>query len=237
MTFKNKKVLITGASGGIGTEFIHQLLKDGATVYAVTRKAGSGLDSIAKLSEGRLKILVGDVTREAELARLKEEVEASTPSLNLIINNAGTYLDNDSDFEELPPQILRDTFEVNTIAPMMVAKNFLPLLQKAAKTPEGATLVNITSLMGSIDDNESGGSYAYRMSKAALNMFTKSFSIDLPEIITLCLHPGWVQTKMGGASAPTSPETSVSGMLSVISGAKKSESGHFFDFEGDPVHW
>jgi NAD(P)-dependent dehydrogenase (short-subunit alcohol dehydrogenase family) len=91
--------------------------------------------------------------------------------------------------------------------------------------------------MGSIGDNSSGGSYGYRMSKAALNMFHKTFSIDFPQITSLVIHPGWVQTDMGGANAPTSVEKSARGILRVIEKASPRDSGDFLDYEGDRLPW
>ena len=91
--------------------------------------------------------------------------------------------------------------------------------------------------MGSIADNEGGGSYAYRMSKTALNMFAKSFSRDYPSITTLVIHPGWVKTDMGGENAPTTATESAAGILKVIQDATPAKSGHFYDFEGDELPW
>ena len=116
---------------------------------------------------------------------------------------------------------------------MRVTRAFLPHLRQSAQPK----LIHITSLMGSIADNESGGYYGYRMSKAALNMFNKSFAIDYPEVISLVVHPGWVKTDMGGPQAPLPPEIAVRGILSVVNRATTKQTGKFFDYEGNELPW
>lgn len=231
---KNLNVLITGASRGIGLELTRQTLSAGAIVFAVTRKKvpDSELEKLGR-DFPTLHLLYGEVTDEASLRALHSEVARLAPELDLLVNNAGLYADGDKGFEKLKPAMFRESFELNSIAPVMVTQTFLPLLKKA-KHPK---LANITSLMGSIADNSSGGSYAYRMSKTALNMFVKSFSVDFPAITAINLHPGWVKTEMGGTSAPTTPAQSATGLLKVIANAKPSDSGKFYDFEGNPLSW
>jgi NAD(P)-dependent dehydrogenase (short-subunit alcohol dehydrogenase family) len=116
---------------------------------------------------------------------------------------------------------------------MRVTKAFYPLLNKS----EHPVIANITSLMGSIEDNSSGGNYAYRMSKAALNMFTKTLSVEFKKAVVLSLHPGWVKTDMGGSGATTETSESAAGLLKVIRESSPKSSGHFFNFKGQPLHW
>jgi NAD(P)-dependent dehydrogenase (short-subunit alcohol dehydrogenase family) len=127
-----------------------------------------------------------------------------------------------------------NTFAVNTVAPLVLAKAALPLVA-AAK----GKLIAITSKMGSIGDNGSGGYIAYRSSKAALNAAWRSLAIDVsPQGVTAAvLHPGWVQTRMGGASAPLTPEQSVSGMRQVIAGLTPERSGGFYNYDGATIPW
>lgn len=231
---KNLNVLITGASRGIGLELTRQYLVAGANVFAVTRKKVED-SALAKLAGEypALHLLYAEITEVDSLQALHSAISRLTLHLDLLVNNAGIYADGDRGFEKLDRKILRESFEVNSIAPVMVTQAFLPMLQKA-KQPK---LANITSMMGSIADNSSGGSYAYRMSKTALNMFLKSFSIDFPAVTAINLHPGWVQTEMGGRSAPTTATQSAAGILKVIENAKPSDSGKFYDFEGDSISW
>lgn len=116
---------------------------------------------------------------------------------------------------------------------MRSAKAFLPLLKKSAHP----IIANMTSQMGSIGDNGSGGSYAYRISKAALNMFTKTLAHELPSATVLSLHPGWVKTDMGGSGAPTETRDSAAGLLKVIKSASTKQSGHFLNFRGQEIEW
>jgi NAD(P)-dependent dehydrogenase (short-subunit alcohol dehydrogenase family) len=154
----------------------------------------------------------------------------------VLINNAGIYPGgNKENFGSIDYEAWGKAFQVNTMAPLKMAESFV---ENVAKSSE-KKIVNITSKMGSIDDNTSGGYYLYRSSKTALNMVIKSLSQDLaPRGITaVVLHPGWVQTDMGGSNAPTPPERSVAGMRRVIEGLSLKDSGKFYDFNGQEILW
>ncbi|MBS1961517.1 MAG: SDR family oxidoreductase [Bdellovibrionales bacterium] len=219
------RIVITGASRGIGAEFVRVLLAEGHEVHAVTRNA----DRLAEFTkEKNLHVHAIDLENVAGPETLSRALEGRP--IDLLINNAGMYA-TDASLAKLKFDDVRTSFEVNTILPMRVCQALLPNLNKGAKVAQ------ITSLMGSIADNGSGGSYAYRMSKTALNMFNKCFAIERPDLTTVVLHPGWVQTDMGGKQAPTTPKQSVAGMLKVIGGLKTSDTGKFYDFEGDELPW
>lgn len=115
----------------------------------------------------------------------------------------------------------------------LIAKEFEPLLS------QGSIVLNISSLLGSISDNKSGGEYSYRVSKSALNMVSKNLSIDWADrgIIILNMHPGWVQTDMGGTKAPLSKKISVRGMIDVIDKVKEHDSGKFINYDGAELPW
>jgi NAD(P)-dependent dehydrogenase (short-subunit alcohol dehydrogenase family) len=127
-----------------------------------------------------------------------------------------------------------NTFAVNTVAPLVLAKAALPLVAAAR-----GKLVAITSKMGSIADNDSGGYIAYRSSKAALNAAWRSLAIDVARdgVSAAVIHPGWVQTRMGGASAPLTSEQSVSGIRKVITGLTPELSGGFYNYDGATIPW
>lgn len=225
--------LITGANRGIGLELTQFALENGHHVVALIRgpHPSGGLNSSQKEYPEQLKIVAADVTNKCELENAKDQIQDLT--IDVLVNNAGVMTHSDEALSQLDPNDLRLIFEVNAFAPVIVTQVFLPLLKKS-KSPK---LVNITSKMGSIEDNKSGKYYAYRMSKSSVNMFSKTFSIDYPDIITLNLHPGWVRTEMGGSSAPTLPRESARGLYAIIDGADKSHSGQFLDFKGEVIPW
>jgi NAD(P)-dependent dehydrogenase (short-subunit alcohol dehydrogenase family) len=232
---KKRHVVITGARRGIGLELTRQLLASGDRVTALVRDPATSteLAALAKASDGRLRIGACDVASEDSVKSALSALALDREAIDVLINNAGVYQDASADLPELDLTKVLSSIDINAVGPMRVTRALLPGLEKAAKP----VVVQITSLMGSIGDNGSGGSYAYRMSKAALNMFHKSFAVDYPAIIALTLHPGWVKTDMGGEQAPTSVDESARGLLKVINGAGKAQSGRFYDFEGDELPW
>lgn len=138
------------------------------------------------------------------------------------------------------------TFETNTVAPVMLTKAFLPLLKKASSTnnakPLGiqrAAIINMSSILGSIEDNTQGGLYAYRLSKSALNAATKSMSIDLKNDSILCvaIHPGWVKTDMGGSHAPLTVETACKQMVGTFTTLSEPHNGGFVQYDGKMLPW
>lgn len=225
--------LITGAGRGIGLELTQFALEGGHSVCALVRDPNNARYlATAKTSYPKqLTILKADVTSRTDLAHAQKELSGIT--LDVLINNAGVLLDDELPLSSVTDELLSETFAINTFAPLVVTQTFLANLKKA-KTPR---LINITSLMGSIDDNRSGGYYAYRMSKAALNMFTKNLSLDFPNMISLTLHPGWVRTDMGGARAPLLPRESARGLYQVITNSTLGQSGQFFDYMGKRLNW
>ncbi len=214
-------VLITGANRGIGLEFARQYAADGWTVVATTRDPSAELEAL----EVRIETL--DMRDADAVVRLGRGIG----ELDLLIANAGTYGPRDPSTAE-DAAAWGETFAINTIAPFLLAKAVLPAVERSK-----GKLVAITSKMGSVDDNGSGGFVAYRSSKSALNMAWKSLAIDNPGVPCAVLHPGWVQTRMGGASAPVSPDDSVAGMRRVIEGLGPEQSGGFFAYDGTAIPW
>jgi len=230
-------ILITGASRGIGREFVKQFLeRDPKNRVIALSTHVDRLEDLRSKYGDRLITAAISVSKESsreEVKALFDSGDLKGEALDLLINNAGTYPDEPDDFERVKIAELQEGFEVNTYAAFRTTQACLPYLRKAKKP----LVVSVTSLMGSIADNDSGGSYAYRMSKAALNMFNKSFSRDYPGITSVVLHPGWVQTDMGGDQAPTTPSDSVSGMIGLIVELTPNESGKFFDYERSELPW
>lgn len=228
-------VLVTGANRGIGLEFARQYSRAGWDVFGTVRDRSEAeeLASLPEQGEGSVDVLTVDLLEPGTLESAREEVARSHDELDLLINNAGTYGSREG-FEDLTDMDLETVFEVNCLGAFRTTRTFLPLLERG----EG-DVVFITSLMGSIEDNRSGGSYPYRISKAALNMLGRTFAEDHRSegIHALLLHPGWVQTRMGGSEAPVSVEDSVAGMRRVIEDLDGSMSGEFYGYDGEPRPW
>lgn len=228
------KYLVTGANRGIGLEFTTQLLDRGDAVIATARQPDEA-DKLQELGDDygdRLDVVRLDVTDDTTIDDLVDKL--STQTIDVLINNAGTMIGSGS-FEELDEQAIIDSIDVNTLGPLRVSRAVLPALERS----EQPKIVNVTSKMGSIADNESGGSYAYRISKTALNMATRSMAIDLQPrgIVAFVIHPGWVETRMGGPNALIDTETSVEEMLTIIDEADDDTSGTFQEWNGNIVPW
>lgn len=221
--------LVTGANRGIGLELTRQLLDAGYTVHATYRNALGGLADLATAS---LQTHTMDVRSDDSVRSVMASIDEP---LDLLFNNAGISDGRWPRIEDIDFEVVSNVLEVNAIAPVRVTQHALPLLDRAG----GGTVVMITSLMGSIEDCMSGKSYAYRASKTALNMFTTSMKNELIErdISLLLIHPGWVETDMGGPRAPVSPEDSVRGILGRVEEQTLALSGRFVEYTGRPLPW
>jgi NAD(P)-dependent dehydrogenase (short-subunit alcohol dehydrogenase family) len=216
-------VLITGANRGLGLEFARQYSTDGWSVIAAARKSSPELEVLG-ISFERL-----DMEDLEATSRFGDRLE----KLDLLVANAGTYGPEEVDDWEAARDWLQ-TFTVNTVAPYLLARSVLRLFDRSR-----GKLIAITSRMGSIEDNSSGGYLAYRTSKTALNSAWHNLALDLSAsgIVAAVLHPGWVKTRMGGSSAPLSPEQSVSALRQVIEGLGPKDSGGFFSYDGSKLPW
>lgn len=224
-----KTILITGANRGLGLEFCRQYTAEGWRVIAACRHP-EGATELALLSEeySHLQIEALDVSDFAQIDALSAKL--SGESIDVLLNNAGVYGDKPGHgFGHLDYQAWAETLAINTMAPVKMAEAFLPHIERS-KTKLIAT---VSSLMGSMTDNTSGGSLLYRSSKAGLNAVMKSLSIDLlPRSIgVLILHPGWVRTDMGGSNALIDVEESVLGMRQRIDGFTLDQTGNFVRYD------
>ncbi len=231
-----KRVFITGANRGIGLGLVRQSLQRGDRVFAGCRSPENTaeLNRLQEQHGDRLLVLPLDVTSESAIASAVDTVQGFTDGLDILFNNAGVGGDK-SPLGRLEASDFIDTYSVNAVAPMMIAQACLPLLRRGRRP----VIANITSRMGSIADNGSGGWYSYRASKAALNMLNASLALDLADqgIISVVLHPGWVRTDMGGTGATLSVEQSVAGLLSVVDGLTPDDSGRFLAWDGEEIPW
>jgi NAD(P)-dependent dehydrogenase (short-subunit alcohol dehydrogenase family) len=217
--------LVTGTNRGIGLEYCRQLQQRGDNVIAVCRQPSDHLKSLNVQVESGI-----DITDDASVTDLQQRLQGIT--LDVLINNAG-ILDRVT-LADLDIDSIRQQFEVNAIGPLRVTHALLPHLG------EGSKVVMMTSRMGSIGDNTSGGSYGYRMSKVALSMAGKSLAYDLKPkgIAVAILHPGLVQTRMTGfTDSGITPKESVQGLLARIDELNLDNTGTFWHARGEVLPW
>ncbi len=210
-----QRVLITGANRGIGLEFVRQLLARGDRVIAGCRNPGRALKltELAGAYPGRLHVLPLDLDKERSIAGFARETGMLGESLDVLINCAGVLISGER-FGELVAKTFDETLHTNVVGPLLLTQALAPLLARSAR----ARVVNVSSDLGSLADTVHFYTPSYAVSKAALNMVTRLTAAELAPrgIVVVSLHPGWVRTDMGGASAPLMPTESVSGLLRVI---------------------
>ncbi|WP_417538789.1 SDR family oxidoreductase [Marinobacter sp.] len=217
-------VVITGANRGIGLELARHYASEGYEVVGVCRQSSDELAKVAR------QIIEGvDVTTAEGIAKLKTGLAGK--HISLLINNAGLLQDEvlgSIDFDSIRTQM-----EINAYAPLRVAEALIPLMG------QGSKIANITSRMGSIADNDSGGRYGYRASKAALNAFGKSLAMDLkPKGIAVAqLHPGFVKTRMVNFGGLITPEESARGLVEQIARLNLENTGSFWHSNGEELPW
>lgn len=217
-------VVITGANRGVGLALAEHYQQEGWRVIGVCRQTSDELERVAD------KVIEGiDVTQDDDIARLSAALAGHT--IDLLINNAGLLLDDV--LGDIEIDSLRQQMEINAYAPLRVSEALLPLMKKGSK------IANITSRMGSLADNDSGGRYGYRASKAALNAFGKSLAIDLkPRGIAVAqLHPGYVKTRMVKFGGHISPQESATGIAACIKALNLESSGGFWHSNGEQLPW
>lgn len=225
-------VLITGANRGIGLEHVRQFAEKGYRVLACCRdpEGADDLQTLAENSSGRIAIHRFDQSKPEDAARLAAEIDEPIDILfnNAGINAGGRTFDNAA-------QGMAETFDVNVTGVLRLTEALVGHVARSDRK----IIANQSSKMGSIEDNGSGGVYAYRASKAALNMVSKSLAHDLKDkgITVVALHPGWVQTDMGGPNALITPEESVEGEQKILEELTPDQSGGFFNYDGAPLPW
>jgi NAD(P)-dependent dehydrogenase (short-subunit alcohol dehydrogenase family) len=220
--------LITGASRGIGAEYVRQLRAKGWRVIAAMRTP-KGDDSVPL-----------DTADHASIDALAAHLAGV--AVDLLVNNAGSYGPQGfpdgqhyQAFGTTDYDVWADILRVNLFGPMKMVEAFAAHLEASDRK----LVVNMSSDLGSVANNAHGGSHAYRTSKTALNMLTKGLSIDLaPRGITVVsMAPGWTRTELGGSMAPLSVEDSVAGQIAVIEGLGAADSGRFVNLRGEDVSW
>ena len=228
-------VLVTGANRGLGLEFARQYAAEGWQVLAACRApdAATDLQKLAAESGGQIRILEMNVMDTASVRAAAATLKGE--AIDLLLNNAGVGGPPGQQLGNLDYAAWARVLDTNSLGPMRVVEAFLENVAQSRMKQ----IVTITSGMGSIEDNSSGGRYAYRSSKAAVNMVMKSLSVDLaPRGITcVVMNPGWVRTDMGGSGGKLSPAESIKAMRSVIAALKPEDSGKFLNYTGKPYPW
>lgn len=230
-----KTVLITGANRGIGLEHARRYAARGARVFATARDptAANELQALARERPGRIEVLAytaGDADAAKQLKR-----DLGDEPLDLLLANAGAAGDRRQSFGAVDADAVLELVRINALAPLALAE---ALVDNVAAS-ERKIMAFQTSLMGSIGDNGSGGAYAYRISKAALNMVGKCVANDLRGrgVISVLLHPGWVRTRMGGPNGKIGVEECVAGQQRVLDALGPADSGRFYNYDGRELPW
>lgn len=225
----SRTVLVTGASRGLGLEFVRQLRDRGDRVLAACRGGPSAaIDALGA------EFLPLDAASEASIDALGRRLDGRP--VDVLINNAGVSSEART-VAALTGAELARVFQVNAFAPILVARAVLPSLRAG----RGRVVFSLSSQLASLANNTAGGSsYAYRASKAALNMLNLQLAHELRAEAGFCcvaVHPGWVKTDMGGPQAPMTPEQSVSSMLATLDRLTPEWSGRFVNHDGTPMPW
>jgi NAD(P)-dependent dehydrogenase (short-subunit alcohol dehydrogenase family) len=227
--------LITGSNRGIGLALVQHYLQAGWRVHACCRAPEQAfeLNALTPGSAGRLSVHPLEVTDAAQLAALSDQL-AGTP-IDHLIANAGVYGPKGVRLGDLDAEAWARTLAVNSIAPIKLIEALLESVAMSERRVIGV----LSSKMGSMGDNRSGGSIIYRSAKAALNAAMKSVAIDLAprRISCLILHPGWVLTDMGGPNAEISVERSAESLFGIMDGATPADSGRYIDIDGSTIPW
>lgn len=219
-----KHVVITGANSGIGLELARYYRASGWKVTGVCRKSSAELDQVATQTITGIDVSSNECA-ESLATTLQDQV------IDLLINNAGVFIDDS--LETLDFKAIREQMEVNAFAPLRISEALLSNLK------EGSKIANITSRMGSISDNDSGGQYGYRASKAAFNALGRTLAMDLKErgITVVQLHPGFVKTRMVNFSGIIAPDEAAAGLAARIEALNLEESGSFWHGNGEKLPW
>ncbi|MDO8605321.1 MAG: SDR family oxidoreductase [Phaeospirillum sp.] len=219
-------ILIIGASRGLGLEFVRQYAAEGWRVLATVRNIAQG----RAVSEAGAEVYICDIADLASVQRLAADLAQT--GLDIVLHSAGIYGERQQFGAVDPDEFLR-VMRIDALAPLKVAEALADRLCGAR------IFAAVSSNMGSVSDNTSGGSYAYRAAKAALNMVIKGLAVDLAPrgILTVALSPGWVRTDMGGPDAPLEPPEAVAGMRKVLAGLTPETSGCLMHYDGRRLDW
>ena len=226
-------IMITSANRDLGLEFVRQYAADGWRIFAACRNPRTA-DDLHKLTHGRsITVFPMDVT---DLGSVRHAAASlNDESIDVLVNSAGIIGKPGQRTGNIDYESWAQVLDVNTMGPLRVTEAFVEHVARS----ERKVVVTITSGLGSLTDNTSGGSIPYRTSKAAVNMAMRSAAIDLAprSIACVLVNPGWVKTDMGGAGAPLKPSESVAALKSLIATFGLAHSGKFFHYDGREYAW
>ena len=231
--------LVTGANRGLGLEWVRQLAGRVDRLFATCRRPddAAALRELAASHPDTVDVFALDVTDPAAIDAAADRVEGDTGTLDLLLNNAGVSGGGSGDrFGTVDADTMTDVLRVNAVGPHLLTQAVADLLRAAEN---GATVVNVTSQLGSIARTSGGGWHSYKASKAALNMCTRlqAGAFEDDDVVVVAMHPGWVRTDMGGRGARLSTEEAVSGMLDVLEGLSPADTGRFLAHDGEELPW
>ncbi|QUJ70439.1 SDR family oxidoreductase (plasmid) [Photobacterium sp. GJ3] len=226
-------VLITGSNRGLGLEFVRQYLDKGWKVLAACRDPQQASELIELSNAGHVELLKLDVTSEKDINALDKTLDGR--AIDHLILNAGVLGDDCAKLGEMTQSKWLEVLNINTVAPALL----IQALRENVAASEHKTIVGISTRVASIGDNGSGNMYSYRTSKAALNQILVSAAKNLAEqgVKTVAVHPGWLQTDMGGKDATFTPQESVAGIINVAESMTLETSGSFRVFDGSSIEW
>jgi NAD(P)-dependent dehydrogenase (short-subunit alcohol dehydrogenase family) len=227
-------VLVTGVNRGLGLEFIKQYSQKGWEVIGTCRDLGSAVEAsaIADIAPN-LQLYPLEASDPGSIAKLAATLEGR--AIDLLLLNAGVMGQQSSNMGQLEQEDFLHSMSVNTVTPALMIQAF----REHVAASEKKLIVGLSSILGSIAGNTDGGLYSYRASKAGLNAVLKSAAHDLQAdgITVIPMHPGWVQTDMGGAGATITTAVSISGMIKVIDGLTPEDTGRFLVYDGGDLPW
>ncbi|AXI30667.1 short-chain dehydrogenase [Priestia megaterium] len=230
-----KVALVTGGNRGIGYELVRQLAMDGFKVILTSRNSESGHAAVQKLKESHLDVsfVVMDISSEASIRQAAATVNEQYGRLDVLINNAGIYLDKNQKLVNMDPSVLEKTLTTNFFGTYYVIRSFMPLMEQQAY----GRIINVSSGYGAMSEMSSPGVGAYKLSKFILNGLTQLIAAENKKDIKInAVDPGWVSSDMGGPSAPRTPQQAARSILWLATIGPEGPSGGFFK-DGKQINW
>jgi NAD(P)-dependent dehydrogenase (short-subunit alcohol dehydrogenase family) len=233
---KDKRVaLVTGGNRGIGYELVKQLASKGFKVILASRNLEMGHEAAQKLKESNLDVsfVVMDVDNQESICHAATTVKKEFGKLDVLINNAGVYLDDNKKLVAMEPSLLEKTMATNYYGPYHMIRSFIPLMEQQGY----GRIINVSSEYGAMSEMSYPGVGAYKLSKLALNGLTRLLAAEIKSDIKInAVDPGWVSTDMGGPSAPRTPKQAAESILWLATIGPEGPNGGFFR-DGQRIDW